>query len=69
MNGQELLYSVIEEGGGEIVTTFDNLAETLNLSKRRVVWLRDRLVEKGLIESKCINPTGRKKQLVLTIVK
>lgn len=69
MNGQELLYSVIEEGGGEIVTTFDNLAETLNLSKRRVVWLRDRLVEKGLIESKCINPTGRKKQLVLTIIK
>lgn len=69
MNGQELLYSVIEESGGEIVTTFDNLAETLNLSKRRVVWLRDRLVEKGLIESKCINPTGRKKQLVLTIVK
>ena len=69
MNGQELLYSVIEESGGEIVTTFDNLAETLNLSKRRVVWLRDRLVEKGLIESKCINPTGRKKQLVLTIIK
>lgn len=69
MNGQELLYDFIKQHKGEIVTTFDNLAETLNLSKRRVVWLRDRLVEKGLIESKCINPTGRKKQLVLTIVK
>lgn len=69
MNGQELLYDFIKQHKGEIVTTFDNLAETLNLSKRRVVWLRDRLVEKGLIESKCINPTGRKKQLVLTIIK
>ena len=69
MNGQELLYSIIKNNGGKIETTFDDLSEELNISKRRVVCLRDRLVEKGLIESKCVNPTGRKKQIVLTIIK
>ena len=69
MNGQELLYNLIEKNDGKLMTTFDELAEQLNLSKRRVVCLRDRLVEKGLIKSHCINPTGRKKQLILTIIK
>ena len=69
MNGQELLLDCINKHDGEIITTFDELAERLNLSKRRVVYLRDRLVEKGLIESKCVNPTGRKKQIILTIIK
>lgn len=69
MNGQELLYSIIKDNGGKLETTFDDLSEELNISKRRVVCLRDRLVDKGLIESKCVNPTGRKKHIILTIIK
>lgn len=69
INGQNLLYSIIRENGGELTTTFDELAKKLNLSKGRVVYIRNRLVDKKIIESKCINPTGRKKQIVLTIIK
>lgn len=69
MDGQELLYETIKADGGSIVTTFDELATRLKLSKCRTVHLRDRLVAKGLITSKCINPTGRKKQIILTIIK
>ena len=69
MNGQELLLDCINKHDGEIITTFDELAEKLKLSKGRIVHIRDRLVAKGLITSKCINPTGRKKQIILTIIK
>ena len=69
MQGQELLYEYIKKNNGKLITTFDELAARLKLSKCRTVHLRDRLVAKGLITSKCINPTGRKKQIILTIIK
>ena len=67
MQGQELLYEYIKKNNGKLITTFDELASILNMSKRRVVYLRDRLVQRNLIESKCQNPMGKGKQIILTI--